>query len=277
MFFISGMLSKRIFRHAEHNDRWHYIYDRFKRLMIPYFCVGILYMPFKLLLSRYANRPYDIANFWKIIFGENPDGGLWFLYALFLTQVLMGLILTKERMKAFVVISLICSFLLICFDIHFFRVSSAIYNTSFAACGLWFGCSASYQRNASLKHFFAVSLPFVIVICLFILTKNPYCKLFAGFWGSFTIVYLCKWLANGKWTWFKKPLMMFGDYTMDIYIFHGIIMVIVRILVYSVLGLNYYLCCGLMLVIGLLLPILISKYVVRPIPVFKRYLLGDYK
>ena len=60
MFFISGMLSKRIFRHAEHNDRWHYIYDRFKRLMIPYFCVGILGLLLPILISKYVVRPIPV-------------------------------------------------------------------------------------------------------------------------------------------------------------------------------------------------------------------------
>lgn len=62
--------------------------SRWKRLMVPYLFVGLLYAPFKLLLSRFANKPYDIENIWKMVIGVNPDGELWFLYALFVITVM---------------------------------------------------------------------------------------------------------------------------------------------------------------------------------------------
>lgn len=38
------------------------IKDRCKRLLTPYVFVGLCYAPFKLLLSQFANKPYDIEG-----------------------------------------------------------------------------------------------------------------------------------------------------------------------------------------------------------------------
>lgn len=38
------------------------IKDRCKRLLTPYVFVGLCYAPFKLLLSQFGNKPYDIEG-----------------------------------------------------------------------------------------------------------------------------------------------------------------------------------------------------------------------
>ena len=64
---------------------------RVPRLLVPYIFVGLCYAPFKMLLSNFANKPYDISTIWQIVIGVNPDGELWFLYALFVITVIAAL------------------------------------------------------------------------------------------------------------------------------------------------------------------------------------------
>lgn len=61
------------------------------RLLVPYVFVGLCYTPFKMLLSNFVNKPYDISTIWQIVIGVNPDGELWFLYALFVIAVITAL------------------------------------------------------------------------------------------------------------------------------------------------------------------------------------------
>ena len=65
-FFISGYLSKILYTTA---DRISSLKKKFERLMIPYFFVGICYLPLKLMFSKFANRPFDLGDLPKIFLG----------------------------------------------------------------------------------------------------------------------------------------------------------------------------------------------------------------
>lgn len=90
-----------------------FIKKRFTRLMIPYVFVGLAYLPFKLLLSSFANRPYSMDKFWQILIGVNPDGELWFLYVLFIISIVFRI--HGNRINGF---GLLISLLLLIAGIH---------------------------------------------------------------------------------------------------------------------------------------------------------------
>lgn len=77
------------------------IKSRWKRLLVPYAFVGICYASFKLLISKFANKPYDIENIWKMIIGVNPDGELWFLYALFIITAITAVFFSHLSLRTF--------------------------------------------------------------------------------------------------------------------------------------------------------------------------------
>ena len=85
--FLAGFMMSRERMWFKYNSKLTMICVRAKRLLIPYVVVGLLYAPFKILLSAYANKPYDINNILLMIEGVNPDGELWFLYSLFAVTV----------------------------------------------------------------------------------------------------------------------------------------------------------------------------------------------
>ena len=81
-FCLSGFVSAKILRMHKH-ERIQYVSSRARRLLIPYFTIGLIYIPVKLKLSEAAVKPFAVSDIWKLLIGQNPDVSLWFLYILF--------------------------------------------------------------------------------------------------------------------------------------------------------------------------------------------------
>lgn len=90
-FFLAGFMVSRQKMLARAQKPLDLVRKRISRLLVPYIFVGLCYAPFKMLLSRFANKPYDISTLWQMVIGINPDGELWFLYALFVITVIAAL------------------------------------------------------------------------------------------------------------------------------------------------------------------------------------------
>lgn len=97
-FWVSGYFSKYL---GETPSKA--IWQRFKRLLVPYIAVGIAYFPFKVLLSQYASKPISFSAIYGLPIGNNPNGELWFLYALFFISVLIGLLVKRVTVIALLV------------------------------------------------------------------------------------------------------------------------------------------------------------------------------
>ena len=90
-FFLAGFMVSRQKMLDRAQKPLDLVRKRVSRLLVPYIFVGLCYAPFKMLLSNFANKPYDISTIWQIVIGVNPDGELWFLYALFVITVIAAL------------------------------------------------------------------------------------------------------------------------------------------------------------------------------------------
>lgn len=272
--FYIRLLSGKILRLCSFTERGLYVKDRFLRLMIPYFAIALVYLPFKMALSRFANQPYDISGIWKILLGENPDGGLWFLYVLFLIQVLMCFVVRKGSLRISLVASLIVAVIITYLDTKWFRIDDTIFYLCFVVAGLFYTNSSLFKKT-NLFSMTIISILLLASLWFFFLTESPFCRLSSGFLGTAVVIGVAK-IANVH-SLVGRFFTVLGKYTMDIYIFHGILMVVVRIVFYSILGWNYYLCCVMMLLVGIVLPIIISKYIVRRVPLMRTLFLGDFK
>src|SRR5699024_6427142 len=93
--FLSGFVSDKF--SIDVQDCWNRTLKKFKRLMVSYFCWGILYIPFRILLAQYASAEFNIARIWRILIGENPYSGLWFLYALFMISIIFIWLIRSDR------------------------------------------------------------------------------------------------------------------------------------------------------------------------------------
>ena len=142
-FFISGYLTRNSFK----QDFKSFFSNKVKRLIIPYFCIGLFYMlPIKILLSCpfYQNKDF-ISIIGSFIIGSN-NGHLWFIYALFFIFILYKSLnnITEKLTKQFYFIVLAIAFIVQMAPIQhtYFNINSILFY------GLWFqaGVCCQYQK-----------------------------------------------------------------------------------------------------------------------------------
>lgn len=93
-FFVAGY-----FMHIPLKEGFQkFVKDKSIRLMVPYFTIGLLYFPFKLVLSKFASQQIYPQDIWKIFIGINPDGELWFLYCLFFISIIIALLVKRVNL-----------------------------------------------------------------------------------------------------------------------------------------------------------------------------------
>lgn len=191
MFFMAGFLSQRIFK-AE--DKAQFVKDRFIRLMIPYFSIGILYMPVKIVLARFAAQPFDIATLWQMFLGVNPNGGLWYLYVLFLIQVVLVFTCSKDNIKWLLLISAVVSIAVVISNVSFYWIDDAAYYLFFVLLGLYIGMDYSEKENRIPQTSIPALVIFIISVYCCLKCKIEVFKFLCGLSGTFAVFGLSKML-----------------------------------------------------------------------------------
>lgn len=114
-FFISGFLC---YYGMKKTNYYSFLKKKSKRLLIPYFVFGLLWMiPIKLAIGFYDVTQLKRILFWLFI-GKN-NGHLWFLYSLFVVFALsfpVNKIVLYNKKNGFLV--LIATFVISCFDLN---------------------------------------------------------------------------------------------------------------------------------------------------------------
>lgn len=263
-FFISGFLfsaSKDTLK-----NKYKSIYKKAKRLIVPYVFVGLCYAPLKLLLSQFANKPYNIHDLWKMLIGINPDGELWFLYALFVISVI-AIIVEGVNSKIILLISLIVtlnnSFLIIVTN-HAFYFFLGAYIRNNTCC--------LFDKNLKIA-----SLHFIVFVSANLMQKifgyYPVGHILTAVSGIYLTLFISELLANihNKAT---VILTTLGLYSMDVYILSDIIKIPFRIILWNKLHL-YYVTFFVCTFLSLLLSYYISKLVIRKNNLLKKLILGE--
>lgn len=83
-FIISGFLDNKVRRDTFSA----YFKKKFERLLIPYFSFSAISLLLKVFLNRYADNPFYFSDIWKIFLGDSPNWGLWFLWTLFVIEII---------------------------------------------------------------------------------------------------------------------------------------------------------------------------------------------
>lgn len=244
--------------------------------MIPYFCVGLAYLPFKLLLSSFANKAYAIEDFWKIVIGVNPDGELWFLYVLFVISVLYCLVRNhiSRGLLSVSFIGLLCGVYVSMPR----ELSSVLWFQFYYALGIYCRNEGKrlweFCRSQTISSILALA---VFAGCNGILMAGaedvaPLCRILTSISGSYVLICIADWLGKRQ-TGMIAAVETLGVYCMDIYILSDIIKIPFRILLWSKLHL-YFPAFAVCLVMGIGLSYLISKYVIRKNKWLRRLILG---
>ena len=271
-------------------DGFKLIGDRFIRLMVPYYFYTVVSIVLKLFLDEYANNKLSLSVVLGSLVGiQNPNGGLWFLFALFAVSVL-AVILCKLPPVAGLVLSIVLyvvnlkihiapGFPLIGYVMHyslFFYLGIVLFD---------YYDKISKEVNVFVKKnlllsgtVVAVYLPVAFLLTI-VLEKNidsgSVYNLFITLLNA-VVYYLLALIINALAK-IKKPFMTVGNYGMDIYLIGYYVQITLRVLLKSMLGAPYTVYSLAMLVFGLILPIPISKYIVRKTKITRLLCLGDYK
>lgn len=99
--FVAGFCSYRIVSLSSLEEKWGYVRSRSLRLLVPYFVWGAIYFALRACLANYARLPYDYDRVGFFLLGYNPDGAMWFVWALF-TAMVMLLPLSRRLTKPWV-------------------------------------------------------------------------------------------------------------------------------------------------------------------------------
>lgn len=270
-FVLSGFVSVKILRFRNWEERKHYIQDRAFRLLIPYFVVGILYMPLKILLARFALKPYGLSDVWRLFLGENPDVALWFIYILFWISVLCAIVVTERSLAVWLVVSFLCSVAAFWTDCAF-RLPRYWF---FFLLGLLLRISYEKAEEKLRKPGTAAAALAVFVLAngLLYLRGWDVLQMVTALSGIVLSMAFSLWLSKRR-EGEEGLLKLLGGYSMDIYILSEPVITASKLLFWNFLHLNYVACTLLCFLIGAGLPVPISKYIIRRVKLFRTAFLG---
>lgn len=271
--FLSGFVSGKF--SADTHDCWNRTLKKFKRLMVPYFCWGILYIPFRILLAQYASAEFSIARIWRILIGENPYSGLWFLYALFMISLIyIWLIKTDKGL----VIAFIISILMVFIGKYVYIVEPIKWIFMYLfyyLLGVYFH-KYYLKINDILRKKICISVFGCVFAVLFYFNQHKtwmsgFVSILVAISGIIVVIGIAENLSK------SVLLAKLGKYGMDIFIMSGPILVFLRIVLYKRLGIGYIPYVVIATIFAYAAPIVFSKYFIRKNRILSGLLLGMWK
>lgn len=87
--FVAGLCSWRLVELSGVSEKLGHIRSRAVRLLVPYVVWGLVYFALRFVAADLARIHYRMGYAWLFPFGYNPDGAMWFLWALFAATALV--------------------------------------------------------------------------------------------------------------------------------------------------------------------------------------------
>ena len=283
-FCLSGFVSAKILT-MNRRERGSYIISRARRLLIPYFMIGLIYIPIKLKMSDVAVKPFTTGDIWKILIGQNPDVSLWFLYILFLIELISALVVNTYNFRSIWYGSFFLSVAIYWANLDL-RTPKYLF---FFLMGIWVRLKFEDCRKAGyedamdgqdLLAFLALVTDIIAIIFLYRTTitvtmmLTSLCGIYLVLWISSRLVYNIDGEEKepGK---VARIFLLLGLFSMDIYILHEPVMTVAKLILWNRLGLNYILCTFVIFICALCIPIPVSKWIIRKIRPLRFLLLGE--
>ncbi|MGN1328121.1 MAG: acyltransferase family protein [Eubacterium sp.] len=300
-FVLSGFLfASKLGKTKKVKDKAILVKDRFLRLIIPYLFFTVVSYVLKLFLEGYAYNSLEKnpkTLLFDILTGiNNPNGGIWFLHTLFVISVIFVIINFLPDWVVFVFsLGLKCLTLFLDFDtpvilnicLHsvFFSAGVLLYKNydkiteKFNAVFLK-NVNSDNKQPTALYIFTLILVTASVVLCYFLLKCNDsylsnIYKLIVCIFNIATWYFVAQSLNNTNRI--KKLLMCVGNYGMDIYMIGYYVQITLRVILLSMLGVPYVIYSIIIFILGLVLPIPISKYIVRKFKITRALVLGDFK
>ena len=311
-FLLSGFVAVRILRMQTFGERLRYIGNRAVRLLVPYFVIGALYIPVKLKLSAYAVTPFTAADIPKMLIGQNPDVSLWFLYILFVITAIAALFVNEDNFRSILYGSFALSAASYWANISY-RTPKYFF---FFLLGFWVRLKfedSEKEGNPDVMQGQGLMAAVVLVFDVFCIaflyrTTIMVTMVLTTLSGIYLVLWFSTRLVYGRAagnstsdavktaessgpaavtpegdTAGRRPgkaallLQGLGLMSMDIYILHEPVVTVLKLVFWNRLGWNYILCTALFFILGVLIPIPVSRWLIRPVPLFRFLLFGELK
>lgn len=271
-FVLSGFVSVKILSYRK-EQYIGFIKKRACRLLIPYFVVGILYLPLKYLLSQFARKPYDFANCWRLILGENPNTTLWFLYILFWVSILTLLLVRESTLPVFLILGAVLSALTFHFD---WKIKVTKYFFFFLL-GIFMRKHYMGWKSLMEKLWFVLLVLFVFIVGNVALYFGfNLAGLFTSVSGMILSLVISLWILSMK----KQKhgiIYRYGDVSMDIYILSDIVQTILRLAFWNILHLPAVLVILLCFLGGIYGSMFTAKWILRRFYIFRMVFFGEWE
>lgn len=288
-FFLSGYLFEKGLSH--YTNKGKFILGKLQYLMLPYLTFSTfayLFIGFSLkipLLSKvlegggYTSVGLKDAILQIITYNDHIDKHLWFVFSLFLVFlvnilipkimkskpiliVLLGLYISKAYVHYYGILDYVTS------DLLFFSLARIAFNTEIKKSPNPIIIAVIFViTNCLYSYFYVTQMPSGVVKGVLYLIRS-----ISSVTGIMTVCSISKYL-QGKAP--QKLLKTLGMYSYDIYLMHAPFLVsglMGILLAYS--PFPTAICCVSVLILGLFIPIVVSKFIIRKIPFLSILILG---
>ncbi len=262
-FFVSGYVATKLV--TKPLPKTELLKQRLIRLMIPYCVWAVIYLPMKMIMAEHV-RFTDEYNWYTFFLGNNPDGQLWYLYVLFIISVFMIFLVNRKNLKAYTAIFMALSFLapLIPYSISFTSISLtfSLYQVGFFFLGTLIALNYDYNKLTTNHIAFIISA-LVLVAYSIVLWINKDEVWFLQTFVAICAIYVCLYLSSViSKTKVDKPFIYLGKKSMEIYMLHGPLLVVGRIILPKLIhntGLYIITLSTISIVLSLLISLVINK------------------
>jgi fucose 4-O-acetylase-like acetyltransferase len=260
------------------------IKNKVRRLLYPFAVIAIGFCLIKLVAGRFVKleEPVDLNSLVAVIVDPANSYAplLWFLQALFLIFCIYPL--ARRFLSDFAILSL---FVLLNSIVgsRYPLLGRVVFNMPFFAFGVMLRDSLYLPRLVGGSwRYLAASLGAFAVGCAVQMSTNIFAPRFyvvqflIGLAGALLVIDISRALADHAQRWRRSVLLRIGYYSMTIYFFHSIFESGARIAIMSIAGAHiaFLAVAFISVTAGIATPVAIEKYLLRPSPIGRRYILG---
>lgn len=237
------------------------IKSKIKRLLIPFYFFTCLTVLIKIILAQFVKRQVDINELINtfVLYSSNPLKELWFIVVLFVMMIGYPLYTLMVKTLWGEILMLVLGALIFFFcptDIHILFFHKYIYLFFFFLLGIIVAHHRLIERfNLPIAGGIAIFL--FVIFNIYSTENHSLINFINSFTGIFFSVSLCLFLAK----WLPSSFSSFRDYTFQIYLIGMFPQMALRVLyLRNDLEHIYWLLFFISIVLGLYIPVIISKY-----------------
>lgn len=247
------------------------IRKRFERLMIPYFCWTAVLVLLKQAFGFLARDRYPLSDAWKLLIGAERIGWLWYLLALFLISALF-LLISRATKSQGVLLGVGCVMYVIWTffpEMYMERVMKYAIFFIGGACA-----RIHYPKLLKMLRSPLTALLGIALVLAKPLLNLPY--LVTGIAGTALILHTALMLEKHPGR-VQKFFTEMGERCFDIYLLGYYVQIPARVVMQKFLHVPYWPQVILCIAAGVIVPLLLSRYVVPKTGWFRRVFLGHAK